>query len=169
MFQVENYLLKKLTETDFPLHFELVCNASVMEKITGKPLNETEARDKFSKILRSNAIHPDFGYFKITEKDSGNFVGVVKLEITKKDSSEAEIGYMILPEYWGKGIISTVAKKLLDMAKRKSQLNKVYAIIDPENIPSRKILEKNGFQSKEFKDYDGLPGEMLELLFDKTR
>lgn len=169
MLQVENFLLKKISETDFSLHFELVSNARVMEKITGKPLSEPEARDKFNKILRSNTIHPDFGYFKITQKDSGKFVGVAKLEINQMDSSEAEIGYMILPEYWGKGIISIVAKNLLDVATRKSQLKKVFAIIDPENIPSRKILEKNGFQSKEFKDIDGLPGEVLELFLDQIR
>jgi RimJ/RimL family protein N-acetyltransferase len=42
-------------------------------------------------------------------------------------------------------------------------INKIFAIIDPKNIASRKILTSQGFIHKAFKDYDGLPGEILEL------
>ncbi|UZJ66402.1 GNAT family N-acetyltransferase [Sphingobacterium sp. KU25419] len=65
--------------------------------------------------------------------------------------------------YWGKGIASHVAKKLIGHAKQQESLEKVVAIIDPRNIPSRKILINNGFVSEEFKDFDGLPGEILAL------
>ena len=44
-----------------------------------------------------------------------------------------------------------------------SNLNQLYAIIDPKNIASKKILEKQGFVHQEFRDFDGLPGEILVL------
>jgi [ribosomal protein S5]-alanine N-acetyltransferase len=47
-------------------------------------------------------------------------------------------------------------------AERQPTLESLFAIIDPANIPSRKILINNGFVSREFKDFDGLPGEVLE-------
>lgn len=156
--------IEKITGKDFPLHFLLVSNARVMEMITGKPMNEEEAKAKFTSILKCNNVNPKLGYFKITETQTGSFIGVAKLEIKEKESTEAEIGYLILPEFWGKGIVSKIAKRLLEIAKTNQKLRKVFAIIDPENIASRRILEKNGFESKEFKDFDGLPGEVLELI-----
>ena len=169
MLQSQNPHIEKITEPDLPLHFQLVRNEKVMKMITGKPMNKSEAKEKFTKILQCNNLHPELGYFKITETQMGNFIVVAKLEIKEKDSTEAEIGYLILPEFWGKGIVSKVAKRLLEIAKSKHQLKKVFAIIDPENIASRKILEKNGFQSKEFKDFDGQPGEVLELILSSLK
>ncbi|MDR3030738.1 MAG: GNAT family N-acetyltransferase [Acinetobacter sp.] len=51
--------------------------------------------------------------------------------------------------------------------KKQSQLKGLIAIIDPVNIPSRKILINNGFHSQEFKDFDGLSGEILNLILQK--
>lgn len=164
MTSIENLQIEKLTAQDFPLHYKLVNNREVMKMITGKPMNKEEAQEKFRKILQCNELHPDLGYFKITDSQTENFIGVAKLEIKAQDSNNAELGYLILPEFWGKGIVSTVAKRMMEKAKSQTQLHKVYAIIDPENIPSRKILEKNGFQSKGFENIDGLPGEMLEVI-----
>jgi len=90
-------------------------------------------------------------------------LSVAKIEIKAKDDQEAEIGYMILPKFWGKGIASKVGKQLIEIAKSQEEINRLFAIIDPKNLPSRKILINNGFVSKEFKDFDGLPGEVLEL------
>ena len=163
MLSCENLQVEKLNQKDLSYHYLLLSNPSVMKMITGKPMDLEEAKEKFREIIQSNTTHPDLGYFKITDTQKGNFIGVVKLEIKEKDSVEAELGYLILPEFWGKGIVSKVVKRLLYLAVNQKQIQKVFAIIDPENIPSRKILEKNGFQSKEFKDFDGLPGEVLEL------
>ena len=163
MIVVEDLKLEKMEAKDFVVHDLLVSNEKVMKMVSGKAMNPDEARDKFNKILQANSIHPDLGYFKITNSQTGKFIGVGKIELKDKHSTEAELGYLILPEFWGKGIAGKVATKLIELAREEKQLYKLYAIIDPENIPSRKILENNGFSSKEFKDFDGLPGELLDL------
>ena len=155
--------LEKMEAKDFQLHNLLVSDAKVMKMVSGKIMNKEEAKDKFEKILQANKLHPVLGYFKITNEQTGKFIGVAKIELKDKTSTEAELGYLILPEFWGKGIAGKVAKGLIELAREDKQLHILYGIIDPENIPSRKILEKNGFIFKEFKDFDGLPGELLEL------
>ncbi|MDV2887909.1 GNAT family N-acetyltransferase, partial [Alkalihalophilus pseudofirmus] len=82
------------------------------------------------------------------------------LTLNENKIEEAEIGYMILPKYWGKGYGSTIAKQLIESAKQ-TNLNILKAIIDPKNIPSRKILIKQGFSSEKVCEIDGLPGEIL--------
>lgn len=155
--------LKKFQETDFADYFRLVSNEQVMAMITERAIPLEEAQSDFEKLLKNNAIHPNFGCFKILDEADNAFVGLAKLELTSPNDNEVELGYMLLPTYWGKGIAGKVAKQLLDFAQTQTQLTRVFAIIDPKNIPSRKILINNGFSHQEFKDFDGLAGEILAL------
>ncbi|MEO6682541.1 MAG: GNAT family N-acetyltransferase [Ginsengibacter sp.] len=163
MHVIDDIQLTKIMKKDSRLHLLLVRDERVMKYITGRSMTAKEAEEKFKNILYSNTLDPELGYFKITNNQTGNFIGVAKMEIKENESSEAEIGYLILPEYWGKGIVGKVAHYLMELAKTKKQIKKVFAIIDPYNIPSRKILERFEFISKGLLDYNGLPGEYLEL------
>jgi RimJ/RimL family protein N-acetyltransferase len=69
---------------------------------------------------------------------------------------------MILPGQWGKRYGSAIAKQIIDLAET-ADLHKLKAIIDPNNIPSRKILMNVGFTSEFIGDMEGLPGEILNL------
>ncbi|MEN5233147.1 GNAT family N-acetyltransferase [Sphingobacterium faecium] len=153
----------KFKSQDFNEYFQLVSDASVMEMITERAIPMDEARIDFEQLMEDNKLNDNFGHFKILTASSNEFVGLAKLVLNEENKVEAELGYMILPLYWGKGIASHVARKLIGHAKQQESLEKVVAIIDPRNIPSRKILINNGFVSEEFKDFDGLPGEILAL------
>lgn len=155
--------LKKFTEHDFTHYFELVNNEKVMEMITERAIEKNEAIIDFEEIIINNKLHKGFGNYKIINSITNEFIGLAKLEIKTEKEKEAELGYMILPQYWGKGIASKVANKLILQAKEQTEIERLFAIIDPKNVPSRKILINNGFESKEFRDFDGLPGEILEL------
>jgi len=161
--------LRKFTSHDFEDYFRLVGNVQVMAKITERALPRGEAKTDYENRLSRNSIAEDYGYYKITEAASGAFIGLAKLEVEQADSDEAELGYILLPEFWGQGIGSRVAKQLIDRARELPGLKRLFAIIDPNNIPSRKILTNNGFISEAFRDFDGLPGELLVLDFDRQR
>ncbi|WP_306568331.1 GNAT family N-acetyltransferase [Flavobacterium lindanitolerans] len=155
--------LEKFTENDFSHYFELVNNEKVMEMITERAIEKDEAKTDFDKLIQNNKLNKNFGNFKIIDNKTNEFIGLAKLEIKTEDEKEAELGYMILPKHWGKGIAGKVGKQLIELAREQNEIERIFAIIDPKNIPSRKILMNNGFESKEFKDFDGLPGEILEL------
>ncbi|MBB4119514.1 hypothetical protein GGR32_001816 [Mesonia hippocampi] len=159
--------LEKFTEADFDNYFKLVNNAKVMEMITERAIEREEAKKDFENLLENNKLQHDLGNFKIIEEETEKFLGLAKLEIKEADSHEAELGYMIMPNYWGKGIASKVGQKLIETGKKQNAIKRIFAIIDPKNIPSRKILINNGFVSEQFKDFDGLPGEILELKLTK--
>lgn len=155
--------LEKFTEKDFNHYFKLVNDEKVMEMITERALESDEAKSDFDKLIENNKLNQNFGNFKILDNETDEFIGLAKLEVKNNNDQVAELGYMILPKLWGKGIASKVGKQLIEKAKEQKRINKLFAIIDPKNLPSRKILINNGFISKEFKDFDGLPGEILEL------
>ena len=117
------------------------------------------------RIVRYDIIYPEAGHFRILDANQAHLIGLGKLEVSTGGTDEAGLGYMILPEYWGQGVASKVARLLIAQAKEQPELRSLLAIIDPANLPSRRILINTGFVSREFKEFDGLPGEVLELVW----
>jgi [ribosomal protein S5]-alanine N-acetyltransferase len=76
---------------------------------------------------------------------AGQFIGNVVIFKLTKDHSRAEIGYSILPEWWGQGLVSEVVPCLIDFAFNTLGLHSLEAQIDSQNIASRRVLEKQGF------------------------
>lgn len=155
-----NVKLAKYTENDFELYYSLVSNKKVMSMITEYAISIETARKNFEKILKRNARFEKFGSFKIYHDITNEFLGSGNLTINKDNNNEAEIGYMLLPKYWGKGFGSEIASALVKMATD-GGLIKLTAIIDPNNVASRKILISLGFHSLKVCEIDGLPGEIL--------
>ncbi len=160
-----DFVLEKFTPQDFENYFRLVSDSKVMAMITERAITLDEAKGDYEKLLTSNSIDSELGQFKILVAQDGHFIGLAKLEVSDANATTAELGYMILPEYWGQGIAGRVASLLVAKAKAQPRLQSLFAIIDPQNLPSKKILLNNQFTSREFRDFDGLPGEVLERVW----
>lgn len=148
------------TPEDQALYNELVFDINVMHYITEKAETPSEAKESFEKIIDYNQKNHDLtGYYKIMFDQT--YVGFGKLSWT--DTKEIEIGYMILPHYWRNGYASNFVKDQLNKIQKTPKFSKVpvLAIIDPNNLASKKILIKNGFSSTWQGTEDGLPTEYL--------
>lgn len=156
--------LEKLLPQDFESFYTLAGNERVMELITGKPQTREEARVKFFSLLENNKWKKNLGSFMAFERSSSQLLGFAKLEIKGANHREAELGYMLLPEFWGKGYGSEMAKLLLEIAGLDSDLIRIYANIDPNNMASKKILLHLGFASELQNEIDGLPNETFGRL-----
>ena len=55
------------------------------------------------------------------------------------------MGYMILPQYNGKGYVTEAIDVVLEYGFNDLQMHSIEAIIDPDNIASERVLQKNGF------------------------
>lgn len=57
----------------------------------------------------------------------------------------AELGYWLAEPFWGKGIISSAIKQIIDFAFETYDIDRVFACPFGTNIASQKVLEKNHF------------------------
>ncbi|MGH1285945.1 GNAT family N-acetyltransferase [Bacillus toyonensis] len=152
----------KYGATDFNQYFQLVSNEEVMAQITERAIPLDEAQNDFEKLLKRNEKHQLFGSYKVYDSITNEYIGLGHITLSEENEKEAEIGYMILPGYWGKRYGSAIAKELMHIAKQ-TEVNVLKAIIDPNNIPSHKILLNVGFTSEKVCEIDGLPGEILSI------
>lgn len=82
--------------------------------------------------------------FAIVHKDMESVVGAGELNIRDFTNKNGEIGYIVNPDYWGKGLATDVANLLIDFGFSELKLHRIYATCDPRNIGSSKVLEKVG-------------------------
>lgn len=155
------YFEKFTSEKDFADYWKLVSNEKIMIMNYGRVFTLEEANYLFNYMLETNKKNNDFGYFKVFQTKSKEFIGEFGINFTD-NSNEVEIEYMLLPEYWGKGYGTEIVEKLLFKIKKMNTIQQVIAITDPNNIISKKLLLKHGFSSlKVYKIDDGSLAEMF--------
>lgn len=86
----------------------------------------------------------------VTLKAENLMAGNIGFWRMKKEHHRAEIGYMLLPQYWNQGIMSEAMKAVLKYAFDQMKLHSIEADINPENTASAAILEKHGFVREAF-------------------
>ncbi len=150
-----------LTPADFARYEQLVMNEAVMKYITGKALNHEEAKQRFQVAMYATRAFAGAGFFIAKSRHDGIFVGIVKLVGFEKD--KAEVGYMLLPEYWGKGYASEMLETMILLARQQQHANELIGIVDPENPASIRVLTKFGFRQYETGQIDGLPATYFSL------
>ena len=78
--------------------------------------------------------------------NDGEVVGLISLRRQfGKQSIDARLGYMMMPQHCGKGIATKAVKLMLDEAFTKLGLHRVTAWVYAPNKASSRVLEKNGF------------------------
>lgn len=74
----------------------------------------------------------------------GQVCGYVQAD--KRTSSSAEIGYWLLSEYRGQGIMSSIIDQLCETIYQQLHVLAIYANVEQDNIPSQRLLQHHGFQ-----------------------
>lgn len=81
----------------------------------------------------------------IATKQDNKIIGSCGYHNWEKDHFKAEVGFEVAPEYWQKGVMTEVLRHVLQYGFEKMGLFRIEALYDPENIASKKTLEKAGF------------------------
>ncbi|WP_339839659.1 GNAT family N-acetyltransferase [uncultured Flavobacterium sp.] len=141
----ERLRLRRLTDSDVNAVFELRSNPKTMKYIP-RPLATTtdEALLHIKTINYNIDANTDINW-AVTEKDNDKCIGIMGFFRTQPENYRTELGYMILPEHHNKGYVTEAVKTILNYAFNELDFNSIKATIDPENIASEKVLQKNGF------------------------
>jgi len=143
--ETERLLLRRLSKDDVNEIMELRGNPETM-KFIPRPLitNEEEALAHFQVI--DDAIEKNQGInWAITLKGNSKLIGIIGHYRIQPENHRSEIGYMILPNYNNQGIVTEAIKVVLEYGFDDLQMHSIEAIIDPDNIASERVLQKNGF------------------------
>ncbi|MGV7106715.1 GNAT family N-acetyltransferase [Flavobacterium sp. U410] len=144
----ERLSFRKLNKEDAPEVLKLRGNTEIMKYIP-RPLTTTlqEALDYIKVINDKIDENVDINW-AVTEKGSDKCIGIIGFYRTQPENFRTELGYMIMPEYWGKGYITEAVKRLLHFAFENLNFHSIEAVIDSRHIASEKVLIKSGFRKE---------------------
>ncbi|MCE7044480.1 GNAT family N-acetyltransferase [Dyadobacter sp. CY312] len=137
--------LAKYIDSDFDLFKTMVSDDETMKYIAGNGWTENQARLHFDSMLEINCKEEGLGFYKVVNQEN-EFIGNCSLERYKYDSEIIEIGYVLKKEFWRKGYGSAICQEILAKANHLYSELEVIAIVNPDNLASKKLLEKYGFE-----------------------
>lgn len=146
ILKTERLLLRQVTAKDADTILALRSNDEVMKYIPRPYLKNREDALELITMFDDkieNGIGINWGIAFLDEPEK--IIGIIGHYRMKPEHYRAEVGYMIFPEYNGKGITSEALQKVVEYGFKEMKLHSIEAILDPENTGSEKVLIKNGF------------------------
>lgn len=94
------------------------------------------------------------GFNALINKKTGALVGHCGLLLQTIDGlEELEIGYALLPDFWGMGYASEAAKHCKTLAFEHHWAESLISIITPQNTPSKNVALSNGLKFEKKSTY----------------
>jgi ribosomal-protein-alanine N-acetyltransferase len=143
VIETERLVLRQVRMEDLYDLFLMRSNPVVM-KYVGRPRPKTEA-DILPLLERIKEANDEAILWALTEKGEDKLFGTICYWNIDKPNSRAELGYMMMPEYYGRGIMDEALKAVVEYGFKSMELHSVVAFTSPHNQPSIKLLERNGF------------------------
>ena len=121
-----------------------LCNAVDRTYLSDRlpnPYTEEDADWWLNMVAKSEGIDGTFRAVVV----NGNIIGSVSVERKADNKLDGELGYMLLKEYWNRGIMTQAVRQACDVAIKELGLNRITANVYHPNVASQHILLKNGF------------------------
>ena len=152
--------INKITLKDAPFILALMNDKDWIKNIGDRGIRTIEQAEEYinSKFLKSYE-EEDLGFYGVVLIESGEMIGTAGL-IDRDGLDHVDIGYGFLPEYRGKGYAFEAAKAIYDYGYEVLALDKIVAIVNPENEGSIQLLHKLGLT---FEKMVRLPGEDQDI------
>lgn len=139
-------LLREITLADTNAMLMLRSNKLTLEFLDKKPLESaSEATLLINKILKDLAADEGITWAISLKEKPGDLIGTIGLWRLVKEHYRAEIGYMLLPDFFKKGYMKEAIYTILDFGFNKMNLHSIEAHINPANQGSKALLLSQGF------------------------
>jgi ribosomal-protein-alanine N-acetyltransferase len=139
-------LLRRITAADAPVIFRLRSEEASMRYLDRDPMTSPdEAQTMVTRIdegLSSNS-GLTWGLARVGEESA--LIGTCGPWRFDAENYRAEIGYSLLPEAWGQGLMSEALAEVCRYCFAELGLHSLEANVNPQNAASIRLLERLGF------------------------
>ncbi|MED1864882.1 GNAT family protein [Fictibacillus nanhaiensis] len=143
MLKTSRILFREIVAEDWRSIHQYASQEIVSQYQPWGPNLENDSIAYVNEVMNDAKKNPRIRYaFAIVENHSKKLIGAGELQITSLTNRVGEIGYVIHPDYWGKGFATETGQLLLKFGFEDVQLHRIFATCDPRNKASEKVLMK---------------------------
>lgn len=138
-------MLREIRADDWPALQACLGDAETVRLTEFGPLTEAGALGLVSWALEARRKEPRQAFvFAVRLPPEAGLIGIATLIIRDAELREADIGFIIGREHWGRGYATAAARKLLELGFGTLGLHRIYGECDPANLGSGRVMEKAG-------------------------
>lgn len=142
--ETERFLLRKMSMDDTDDMFEYSKQKKVTEFLTWSPHPDKAHTFEYLSYLQNRYKTGDFFDWAIVCKDTNKMIGTCGFTRFFFADNGAEIGYVLNPDYQGKGIATEVVGRIIRYGFENLALERIEGKFMIDNTASRRVMEKNG-------------------------
>jgi RimJ/RimL family protein N-acetyltransferase len=155
--------LVPFVEAHVPGLHAMNADPEVMRYISGSAETLAETAAMVERVQRRWA---EFGYswWSFIERESGEIVGAGALQNLRRTaapepdpSCPLEIGWRLRRDRWRQGLASEAAQAMAEFAFGTLRAAELYAVCDPDNTASARVMQRLGMHSKGLQTWYGKP------------
>jgi RimJ/RimL family protein N-acetyltransferase len=159
-------LLRQTQLADFDAYAAMWVDPQVVRFIGGTPFSRESS---WARFLRHRGMweYLGFGYFALEDRQTGRYIGEVGFQdlrraIEPSIEGRMEIGWIIAPDFRGRGLAEEAARAALAWAAEHGTGDRLACIINPDHAASLHIARKVGFTETGLGIYNGDPIVILD-------
>ena len=143
ILETSRLILREFSEEDVDA-LALVLSDPETMRFYPAPFDRAGVEDWIARNRRRYTEH-GHGLWAMILKSSGELVGDCGLTVQSVDGrDEVEIGYHVRRDLWGQGLATEAACACREFGFDRLKVDRLISLIRPENLPSRRVAEKNG-------------------------
>jgi len=146
VLETDRLVLRRLSKGDAPFILRLLTDDSFIRNIGDRGVRTIADAERYiANVPVASYDRFGFGLYLVESKATGEAMGICGL--VKRDVlPHVDIGFAFLPAYWRQGFAVESARAVKAHARDQFQLPRLLAVVQPENQPSIRVLEKIGLQ-----------------------
>ena len=141
----QRLILRQLTLHDEQEIFELRTNDAVNRFLNRQKPQSLQDVRQFIQLITDNVQKNETVYWAIALAHDPKLIGTIILWNLKPENDMAELGYELLPQYQGQGLMQEALTSVIGYGFTNMQLKTIEAGVHIHNNSSIKLLEKNHF------------------------
>ena len=138
--------LRKLLRQDSRDMYDYASRPEVSEYLLWQPHESEAYTRRYLNYLQSRYRAGDFYDWAVVLRDSGRMIGTCGFTRFNYEANSAEIGYVLHPDVWGKGIAPEASRAVMRFGFYELRLHRIEARYILGNDRSRRVMDKLGMQ-----------------------
>ncbi|MBS0629379.1 MAG: GNAT family N-acetyltransferase [Verrucomicrobia bacterium] len=155
-------IIREFTQEDIDALASLLGNQQVMEFSVAGPLSKEQTQEYLMQRILPHYANHGFGLWAVVYE--GEVIGYAGLLSQLIDGENlVELGYRLIPQYWGRGLASEAASAIAHYGFEKLKLNKIISIIEAKNGRSISVAKRLGMHYWKDADFHGKVTQIYHL------
>jgi ribosomal-protein-alanine N-acetyltransferase len=170
--QTARLVLRQITASDAPALYAILSDEQVTQYYDDDPFTDISQAEEQISAWENGYNRKWMLRWGIAFKPGGDLIGTCGFYGFHRLHLRAAIGYELMKSHWRQGIMSEALDAILAFGFDQVGLNRIQAVVMPDNLASIRLLEKLGFRNEGLLskyEYWGNKGFLDLCMFGLTR